>query len=143
MLKQLQPLFRRCRFEQLADVLPVLQEGAGIVADALDRGLPPGDFGQVGLDLPFFLFQPLQFRLDAGKPPRPKALEHLDQPADVGMDLGQPSAGQVFGFPQPVGFTAQARKRFLNDAVPCLDHPANRGDPPDDGVLQRFCRNAG
>jgi hypothetical protein len=36
-LKELQPLFRRRGFEQFADVLPTLQEGAGVVADALDR----------------------------------------------------------------------------------------------------------
>ncbi len=39
MLKELQPLFRRRRFEQVSDILPIVHEGAGVVADPLDRTL--------------------------------------------------------------------------------------------------------
>ena len=52
-LEDLHPLLRRCRFEQLADVLPRLQEGAG-VADTLDRGLQRGDVGERPLELRLF-----------------------------------------------------------------------------------------
>ncbi|MGE0536324.1 MAG: hypothetical protein AB7O68_15205 [Pirellulales bacterium] len=57
-----------------------------------------GQVGKVRLELPLFVFKPLQLYLDASKPSRAEALEHFHETCNLGMDLSQSPARQVVRF---------------------------------------------
>ena len=78
-LENLHLLFGPCRFQQLANILPGVQECSRILTYPLHWLLQLADFGKALFELILFRLQTLQFRLDTGKPLRPERLQHFDQ----------------------------------------------------------------